>query len=229
MPSSDSPHYTLADLKQRHEAIWQTYIDHEFVRRLADTSLPESCFRHYLQQDYRFLIHFARAWGLAVYKSPDLFELRRAFEALKAIVDTELDLHVGFCRQWGISERELAELEEERETLAYTRFVLDCGHRGDLLDLHVALAPCLIGYGEIATRLLEQPTTVLEHNPYREWIEMYAGEDFQSAMRDEIEWLDRALSDVSTERFEQLAAIFRDATRLEIDFWQMGLNAVRSS
>jgi|GEM_PF-3739302 thiaminase len=33
-----------------------------------------------------------------------------------------------------------------------------------------------------------------------------------------------ALADVSTSRFEQLTKIFRDATRLEIDFWEMGLN-----
>ncbi|RKR04290.1 thiaminase/transcriptional activator TenA [Kushneria sinocarnis] len=217
--------FSFDHLRQRHAGLWQAYIEHEFVCRLGKASLPEASFRHYLQQDYRFLIHFARAWGLAVYKSPDLFELRRAFDALKAIVDTELELHVGFCRQWGISEQALAELEEARETLAYTRFVLDCGHRGDLLDLHVALAPCLIGYGEIANRLLARSTTVLEGNPYREWIEMYAGEDFQSAMHDELAWLDRALAGVSRERFEQLAALFRDATRLEIDFWQMGLNA----
>lgn len=72
---------------------------------------------------------------------------------MKAIVDVELGLHVGFCQEWGISEQELAELPEARATLAYTRYVLDTGNRGDLLDLHVALAPCLVGYGEIANWL----------------------------------------------------------------------------
>ncbi len=33
-----------------------------------------------------------------------------------------------------------------------------------------------------------------------------------------------ALADVSPARLEQLVRIFRDATRLEIDFWDMGLN-----
>ena len=46
----------------------------------------------------------------------------------------------------------------------------------DLLDLHVALAPCVIGYGE-----------------------------------------------VTPARFQELVTVFRDATRLEIDFWAMGL------
>ena len=45
---------------------WTAYCDHEFVRRIADATLPEACFRHYLEQDYLFLIHFSRAWALAV-------------------------------------------------------------------------------------------------------------------------------------------------------------------
>lgn len=53
----------------------------------------------------------------------------------------------------------MPELPEARATLAYTRYVLDTGNRGDLLDLHVALAPCLVGYGEIANWLNVQPST----------------------------------------------------------------------
>lgn len=56
-------------------------------------------------------------------------------------MDVELDLHISYCKEWGISEAELANLPEARATLAYTRYVLDTGNRGDLLDLHVALSP----------------------------------------------------------------------------------------
>ncbi len=103
--------------------------------------------------------------------------------------------------------------------------MLDAGSRGDLLDLHVALAPCLVGYGEIANWLAAQPFTVRgDANPYEAWIAMYQGEEFQGAMRAEIAWLDARLAEVSPARFDQLARLFRDATRLEIDFWQMGLD-----
>jgi thiaminase/transcriptional activator TenA len=59
--------------------------------------------------------------------------------------------------------------------LAYTRYVLDAGMRGDLLALKVALAPCVIGYAEIATRLASQPGAHVATNPYRAWIAEYAG------------------------------------------------------
>ena len=57
---------------------WHAYTRHEFVLRLAAGDLPEAAFRRYLVQDYLFLLHFARAWGLAVYKSETLDEMRRA-------------------------------------------------------------------------------------------------------------------------------------------------------
>ena len=59
-------------------ATWTAYTRHEFVLRLARGDLPEAAFRRYLVQDYLFLLHFARAWGLAIYKSDTIAEMRRA-------------------------------------------------------------------------------------------------------------------------------------------------------
>jgi len=215
--------FRFDDLRKRCAEEWRAYCQHDFVLGLADGTLPAPAFRHYLQQDYLFLLHFARAFALAAYKSRSIADLRRGAEGLKAILDVELDLHVAYCREWGISESELAELPEARATMAYTRYVLDAGSRGDLLDLHVALAPCMLGYAEIASWLQAQPFTVRAGNPYSSWIEMYAGEEFQQAARAELEWLDERLAGIDARRFEELVTIFREATRLEADFWQMGL------
>ena len=217
--------YRFTDLISACQDDWRAYIEHDFVRQLGQATLSDAAFRHYLEQDYLFLVHFARAHALAAYKSRTLAELRQAYDGLRTILDVELDLHAGYCREWGISEDDLARLPEARATLAYTRYVLDAGSRGDLLDLHVALAPCLIGYGEIANWLNAQAFTRRgAANPFDAWIAMYAGDDFQQAMQAEIAWLDERLATLDPARFAQLVITFRDATRLEIDFWQMGLD-----
>lgn len=217
--------FNFTQLQQACQSEWDAYIQHDFVRQLGDGTLAADAFRHYLKQDYLFLIQFARAFALAAYKSPTLEDLRQAKAGLEAIVDLELGLHIQYCREWGISEQELQALPEARATMAYTRYVLDTGNRGDLLDLHVALAPCLVGYGQIAQWLNSRSGTLRgEQNPYNAWIAMYESDEFQSATAAEIDWLNRELADVSPRRFEQLVRIFSDATRLEIDFWDMGLN-----
>ena len=174
---------------------WRAYIRHQFVLLLAAGELPEVCFRRYLVQDYLFLLHFARAWGLAVYKSDTLPEMRRAQRLVTA-------------------------------TLAYTRFVLDRGLAGDRLDLEVALAPCVVGYAVIATERMTDPQTRLDGNPYREWLEIYSGSEYQGLAREAEAALDEQFARRGGEgRFASLAANFALATGLEADFWQMGLDA----
>jgi thiaminase/transcriptional activator TenA len=124
---------------------------------LADGSLAEAAFRHYLVQDYLFLTEFARAYALSVYKSPKLADMREAAAGLSAILDIEMNLHVKLCAGWGLSPGDLEQTPPAVEMPAYTRYVLDAGMRGDLLALKVALAPCVIGYAEIATRLASRP------------------------------------------------------------------------
>ncbi|SES37726.1 thiaminase II [Rhizobium sp. NFR03] len=211
-------------LKSRNAGEWQAYCEHDFVCRLGAGTLPEEAFRHYLKQDYLFLVQFARAWGLAVYRSRDLDEIRQGLESLKAIVEVEIGLHVGYCAEWGISEKALADVPPSPATLAYTGYVLETGLHGDLTDLHVALAPCIIGYGEIALWLQAQPFLKMDGNPYAAWIEMYASADYQALVRSEIAWLDRRLASLDETAASRLSAIFGKATRLETDFWQMGLD-----
>src|SRR5215510_9233546 len=138
----------FARLKAGTSAEWRAYVEHPFTRGMADGSLPEAAFRHYLVQDYLFLIEFARAYALSVYKSPSLADMREGAGGLSAILDVEMHLHVKLCAGWGLSPADLERASPAAEMLAYTRYVLDAGVRGDLLALKVALAPCVIGYAE---------------------------------------------------------------------------------
>src|SRR5947207_6744705 len=164
-------------------SIWTAYTRHDFVLALAQGDLPEAAFRHYLVQDYLFLLHFARAWGLAIYKSESLAEMRRAQSLVAATLETEIGLHVEYCRGWGLSEAAMAREPEALETIAYTRFVLDRGLAGDRLDLEVALAPCVVGYAEIAAERMADPATRHDGHPYRERHDMYGGPEYHNRAR----------------------------------------------
>lgn len=212
-------------LKSEASAEWRAYTEHPFTTGLADGTLPEGAFRHYLVQDYLFLIEFARAYALAVYKSIHLADMREAASGLSAILDVEMDLHVKLCAGWGLSPRDLEQARSAAETLAYTRYVLDAGMRGDLLSLKVALAPCVIGYAEIAQRLAKTDAC-LATNPYRIWIVEYAGAPYQEIAAKARAHLDHLATLYATPgREAELITIFREATRLETDFWEMGWRA----
>ncbi|MGH6642147.1 MAG: thiaminase II [Bradyrhizobium sp.] len=210
-------------LKAAAASEWRAYTEHPFTNALADGSLGEPAFRHYLVQDYLFLIEFARAYALAVYKSPTLADMREAASGISAILDVEMDLHVKLCAGWGLSPDDLEHAPPAVEMLAYTRYVLDAGMRGDLLSLKVALAPCVIGYAEIAARLAVHPNALAATNPYRVWIAEYSGAPYQEVAANARAHLESLADRYSTPAREaELIAIFREATRLEADFWEMG-------
>lgn len=82
----------------------------------------------------------------------------------------------------------------------------------------------MIGYAEIGRALSEQIGDLRDH-PYREWIGEYAGRltkgwRLRRAHLDEL-----AARSMTEQRFVDLAAIFGQASKLEADFWQMGLDA----
>ncbi len=201
---------------------WRRYVEHPFTNALADGTLPQAAFRFYLAQDYLFLIEFARAYGLAVYKAPTLADMREAAGELAAILEVEMDLHVRLCSAWGLTAEQLQHTPMASATIAYTRYVLEAGMRGDFLTLKVALAPCVIGYAEIARRLAAIASAHAPGNPYRAWIEDYAAPPYQQLAAAAITQLDRLADAYMTPtRQMETTAVFAQATRLETSFWEI--------
>ena len=204
---------------------WPAYTHHAFVEGLGDGSLPRAAFLDYLRQDYLFLIQFARAWALAVTKAGTVEEMRACAATVQALLADEMPLHLGVCAAAGIGPAELEATEERLACIAYTRFVLDAGQRGDILDLLAAVAPCVMGYGEIGARLAREARS----DTYGDWIATYGGTEYQAVCAAAGALIDgavrRRLGDLpeASPRWPGLCATFRTATRLEAAFWQMGL------
>ena len=221
-----APGTLFARLRDAARPSWEAYVAHPFVRGLTDGSLPQPAFRRYLTQDYLFLIHFARAYALAAFKHAHVADIREAAATLHALIDHEMKLHVAYCATWGIDEAAMEREPEAEETMAYTRYVLERGLAGDVLDLEVALAPCVIGYAEIGARMARDPALKVEGNPYRAWFEMYSGAEFRGVAEAAIARLDRLGAARGAEaRWPDLVRGFDAACRLEARFWQMGLDA----
>ncbi len=205
---------------------WQAYAWHPFVQRLSDGSLPLAAFQRYLIQDYLFLIHFARAKALAVFKAESIQAMQDKAAAIQAIL-AETSMHLRYCESWGIPQAEVLATPESAETVSYTRYVIDRGLAGDILDLEVALAPCTVGYAEVALRILADPRRKAVDNPYQSWIDTYVDPAYQamaSAAAARIDAL--GVSHGGEARFATLSATFAEAARLEARFWQQGLDAI---
>jgi len=216
---------TFAAWRAAAQPQWDAYTRHPFVEGLRDGTLPQSGFLAYLVQDYLFLKNFSRAWALAVVKAGDLDEMRACSATVHTLLDHEMGLHVQTCARAGMDAKMLANAQEAVTNIAYTRYVLEAGYSGDFLDLLAALMPCVIGYGEIGLRLQAEAAP---DTPYREWIDTYAGAEYQAACIAAGELLDSAIrkrlghAAQENPRWAALSERFATATRLEVAFWELG-------
>jgi thiaminase (transcriptional activator TenA) len=222
-PPLDLDHGLFGRLRRDTSEAWGQYTRHPFLLALAQGTLPLEGFRRFLIQDYLYLIQYARAYALGAYKAESLGEIRAAAKIMAAILEVEMPLHIAYCAEWGLTEEDMAAAPEDMRMLAYTRFFLERGLAGDKLDLDVALAPCIVGYAEIAEWMLADPATVMSGNPHAAWIEAYAGAEYRIAVRAAIEGLD-ALGESrgAGARYPSLLKTFRTATLLEAAFWGIG-------
>ena len=213
-------------LKEKNLKNWLLYTKHDFVNLLSSDSLEEKYFLNYLIQDYLFLIQFSKAWSLAVLKSDTLEEMKIAANTVNDLINFEMELHIKLCGSYNISKNDLESANEENENIAYTRYVLELGYSGDFLDLLSALAPCVLGYGEIG---MNGKNLKIKTLMYQKWIDTYSSDEYQDVCKNVANLIDQAFllrlgSDyINTYKWNKVNKIFNKATLLEIDFWNMAL------
>ena len=133
-------------LRDRAATIWEQEHQHPFVVELGEGTLPLEKFQWYMKQDYLFLIDFSRVIALAVAKAETLEDMGWFARLLHETLNTEMSLHVSFCKEFGITEDELLATRLSPTTLAYTRphalqraFRHDCGNRRDPASMLMGL------------------------------------------------------------------------------------------
>src|SRR3954447_3056003 len=164
------------ELRAGSAGLWEAQHAHAFVRGIADGTLPEERFAHYVRQDYVFLVEYARMLALGAARAPDLQTMRRFAALAQAILGEEMDLHRAFAREFGISQADLEAEQPAPTTQAYTDFLVRTAALADEAELAAALLPCMWGYAELGQRLAA--TGAPPDERYARWIETYASPEF---------------------------------------------------
>ncbi len=138
------------ELRQAADPIWSAEHEHPFVRGIGEGSLDAAKFRHYIRQDYLFLIDYARLLALGCARAPRLEEMTRFAQLAGAVLGSELELHRSYAAEWGIATAELEDEPPTATTRAYSDFLLRVAALGDYGELAAALLPCMWGYHELA-------------------------------------------------------------------------------
>lgn len=203
---------TLSDqLWSENADITAEVLANPFVRGIGDGTLARELFAGYIAQDAFFLESFARAYALALVRSPDTATLL-TFADLLAGVREELGLHASYVAQWDI---DMSGVQPAAATLAYTEFLLATASTGGLGVICAAMTPCMRLYAHIGTAL--DASTA---GPYAQWVQTYADPGFEEVAALLERLLDRHGNDGPAIR-----RAYRRAMRLELEFFSAAYGA----
>ena len=167
----------ISDIEAQIQSMRDAILAHPFVTGVGDGTLPVEKFKHYVTQDYAYLVEYSRALALASARAPRLDDMSWFAALLDETLNVEMSLHRSYCQEFGISVEELEATVAAPTTVAYTSFLLKTAYDGSFGELVASLLPCQWGYWEIGNHLMRRGLP--QHAPlYSQWIEMYTSEEF---------------------------------------------------
>lgn len=187
----------------------------DFIKALADGSLPEQEFAYYLAQDALYLNGYSRvlsrAAAIAPTEAEQLFWARSAQNCL----DVESELH----RTW--LKGRTATVTPGPVTKSYVDHLLAASVSSSYGVLVAAVLPCFWLYAEVGEALHAQflAAGAPESHPYAVWLRTYADEEFAAATRQAIAHTDAAARAASPSERDAMILAFRQSARYEVDFF----------
>ena len=213
----------VEEIERRSLPIREAILSHPFVVGVGRGDLPVDRFKHYVCQDYVYLIDYSRALATGAARAPQLEVMSWFAGLLDETLNTEMALHRSYCAEFGITIGELEATKAAPTTVGYTSYLLKTATQGSFGELTAALLPCQWGYWEIGQRLAYPGPPA--HAPlYAAWVGMYSSDEF----RDLAVYLRRLTDSLGNEAGPSeraaMEAAYLTSLRWEYQFWEMSYN-----
>jgi thiaminase/transcriptional activator TenA len=207
-----------AQLRLGNAAIWRAIMRHPFLRELQAGTLPMDRFIYFILQDYVYLLDFAQVLCMAGAKSGNLETLAMFARHALGAVEVERSFHASFGKELGFSRRQLDGAQKGPVTQAYIAHLQSVARAGGLNEIVAAVLPCYWIYGVVGKQLYKnRPRKPVI---FRQWIEIYASEDFWRPVREQIQLMDELGALANSTEKKRMMAHFSLSSRYEYLFWE---------
>lgn len=202
-------------LLTRHRDLWRRMLEHPFLERTRDGTLPAETFHTWLRQDYLFVAAARPFLGLLIGRCPERHRDPLA-EALGAL-GRELELFREQAEALGVS---LDQVEPGLVNHAYVQYLLAAAHGASYEAAFTVYWTAEKAYHESWNAVARG---LPADSPWRPMVDNWAGEpfgEFVGWLGSELDELAAAASDIERRRMEEH---FERTTRYEVAFWEMAL------
>lgn len=195
------------------QPIYKQLLEHPFVIQLANGTLNQQSFAHYLAQDILYLRADAEAFE-HIAKQALLREEQKFFKDLSQdCLAIEQELHTHFLAHFNVVEA----TTKSPVILQYTNFLIHHAKDSSYAVASAALLPCFWVYNTIGQHIF---TKAVEDNPYQKWVDTYKGDAYEEFTNSFIKIVARLADEASEEEKKQMQEVFEQATLFELQFFQ---------
>jgi thiaminase/transcriptional activator TenA len=187
-----------------------------FNAELAAGTLPAATFQGYIVQDAHYLEGFARALALSAARAPDADAIARLAGSAAGAIAVERQLHGDYMARFGVSAEAFAATPPSRACDHYTAFLIRSAAVDPFPVAVAALLPCFWIYHRVGTAI---HASAAPENPYRAWIDTYAGEDFAASVQGMLDLTDRLGAGADVAGRAAMSAAFARSSWHEWMFW----------
>ncbi|EHQ30293.1 thiaminase II [Mucilaginibacter paludis] len=198
---------------QQAEHIYQKIIAMPFIQELIAGTLPQEKFKFYIEQDALYLEQFGRALALIAGRAHQTQHVLDYTRFAEGAIVVESTLHASYFNTYNISG--LA-----KPTPAchyYTSFLLSTAALAQVEVAMAAVLPCFWIYQKVGDYIYGQHQVT--NNPYSEWIDTYAGEEFAQLVAKAIDICNDAAQNCTQQQQQAMADAFEMGCQLEWLFW----------
>lgn len=193
--------------------IYNSIVKMPFITELREGTLPVEKFQFYMAQDAHYLEHFGRSLAIIASRIQEVTDMLAFIKFSEGAIVVENALHESYFKEFNLTGKGSMQP-------ACHHYVHSLKSTASLASVEVAVAavlPCFWIYREIGTFIYENQNTAA--NPYKKWIDTYAGDDFDVLVKQAIEIADRLASKGTTAQQQAMTDAFCTSSHLEFQFW----------
>jgi len=192
--------------------VYEQIIAHPFNQEMKLGTLPVEKFKFYIYQDSLYLADFARALAMTGTKANSSEELLDFLLFAQNAIIVERVLHERYFEEYAIGFNS----GKAPGCFAYTNYLLAATAYESFEVAVAALLPCFWIYKKVGDYIYAHQASP---NPYQNWIDAYAGEDFAISVNKALDICNALAERASDETREKMTAAYITASRLEYVFW----------
>jgi thiaminase/transcriptional activator TenA len=210
----------LTQLREECDPIWRRIYSHPFIRELTNGTLPQDKLKVYIQQDYLYLIEFAKCCALAAARSSNPVTAKVFVKIAHQTFEKDLNYHRRLSKALGMEEKDLDEAKPLPTCFAYTNYMFGVAASGSSGEVAASLCPCLWTYLELGGILGPAIRKRVTRPDDALWSYYSAGE-YKAIVDAVMKIISDSVARASEEELERMRKHFKIASEYEYMFWDM--------